>query len=189
MRACVLVSAALAAPLLTGCTSLVGSSPLPPPTAPLREVGYIGQTLHLVSMGLSLQVTPMKAVGRVVRSKSLIGVDEVFYVAVRLRVQNTGNVSWGRWWKYARTAFKVFPADSAANFFPCGPVTMDTLWDKAPMMPNHISPGETAVGWITFCVKNSSIFRLELRDLRGNYVLDTCSSYASLCPIWRFQLE
>ena len=157
-----------------------------------------------------LLATPTSVIGRIVRppdydENGLITVPESkFYIAVRLNIQNIGSVTW----KQVQgdpsfdASFYVFLNDPTVDarwvrplFSAChmGAGSILLAWDKKPKLPQRIKPGESAIGWVTFCVKyTDSLHRqLEQNDVIGDYVLSAnCLSAVLIgCPIWRFRLE
>jgi hypothetical protein len=171
-------------------------------------------SINPLSTGLNLLVTPMKAIGRIVRSDGNYWGrrDEKFYIAVRLRVQNIGNISWRPEREYPEADFGVF-ADESFGFFPdestadggfARPIRLlssgcyrplTVWWEKFPKLPQRISPGETVIGWLTFCVEHSDWLspRINAREVKGDYALYTCGvslyNLISGCPVWPFRLE
>ena len=195
--------------------SSVPEVPTPAPTITPPEVGFIGGTLRidprLDAEGVMLLATPVKVIGQIVRlpdhdenGLSIVLPESKFYIAVRLRIENVGSVPWRR----ANgdpsfdPNFEVFLDDPSVDarwvrpsFTGCrmGSGSILLTWDKKPMLPRRINPGEIAVGWLTLCVKYSDALqrRMELRDVTGDYVLAVSCLSAVLigCPIWRFRLE
>ena len=178
------------------------------------EVGYVGATLkvdpHGDSEGVNLVVTPTKVVGRIVRPPSydvdgqLTVPESKFYIAVRLSIQNTGTIPWNQAQgdPSVDPSFNVFPEDPTVDArwvrpqYPACLIhdgSMLLAWEKKPKLPRRIDPGDSASGWLTFCVKftDSRQRQLERQDVIGDYVLSVNGLSAVLigCPIWKFRID